>query len=82
MQSLPCNELAVRKSHPSRNNDAAAFGPQLIGGETGAASRLGNKNLAHLSGSIEDCCATVLHGVAAGGVALVRRKRRVGGDEA
>ena len=40
------------------------------------------RNLTHLSGSVEDSCAAVLHGVAAGGVTLVRRKRRVGGDEA
>jgi hypothetical protein len=82
VQSLAGNEFSVGISPPTGRNDAAALGSQLISGNIGAARRLGHKNLAHLSGSVEDCRATVLHGVTAGGVALVRRKRRVGGDEA
>ena len=66
---------AIARAHLAR------LGAQLPGGHAEPLGRLGNEDLAGLRRGVQDRGAAILHRVAARGVALVRGKRRVGGDE-
>jgi hypothetical protein len=50
-----------------------ALGPERIGGQCELPSRFRNQKRAHLRRGMSDCGAALLHGLAAGRVALVCR---------
>ena len=76
------DQRAIVQSPPVRCHHRPVVEPQLTHGHLENRSGFGQQDLAHLRRGEADRGATVLQGVAAGGIALVWRQRRVGGDQA
>jgi len=74
-------KVAVGQRTPVRRLDRAIFGLQLRWGQAEPAGGCLDQQAAHLGGGVQDRRPAVLHGMAAGGEALVGRASGVGGDQ-
>ena len=81
MQELRRNQFAIAEAAAVGRNHGGGLRCHLRGRHAGALRGFGDKNLPHLCRSVHDRGAGILHGMAAGGVALIRGQRRVCGDE-
>ena len=80
---LPDDQLAIAERAGRRPAITLPFSARssIRGRLPKRARRLGDQDLAHLRGGMADRRAAVLHGLAAGRIALVRRPAGIGGDQ-
>ena len=81
MQELRGNQFAVAETAAIGSDHRGVLRCHLRGRHAGARRGFGDEKLPHLRRGVHDGGAGILHGMAAGGVTLIRGQRRVGGDK-